>query len=195
MVSRNPSLFLCWAYILRFTRFLLGPVVLLHNFSVMDVQSMCIGSEPGQLPDDLLALAKVASYLPSPPTSTASSQAESPQPTKSASVKRRRKSPIVKTKYIIQQSDFKRIVPKIYYPDYPRRHRLRTDGWHHSPPVNRLPPRNRSPRAGALFSTQTGYDTSGMTEVDLQYMKMSPAERVKFKLPGTFVFPSKSCMY
>ena len=27
-----------------------------------------------------------------------------------------------------------------------------------------------------------------MTEADLNYMRMTPAERVAFKLPGTFVF-------
>jgi hypothetical protein len=147
----------------------------------MDVRSMCVDNEIGELPDDLPTLSKSVPNYPSPPASTTLQHIEDIKSTKSTK-NPRKKNPTAK------QSNFLCIAPKHYNPHYPRYHKPWAYARDRSPPL--YPP----PRAVASVSKQTN-DTSTMRDVDLQYMRMTPAERVAFKIPGTSVFQCKKCPF
>jgi hypothetical protein len=156
----------------------------------MRIQDLCIDQTIGELSQDLLDLSKISSrkttplHTPHSPALTTISHEVRASSTTTKKACRKKKYPIHKKSYVVSQSKFVRIAPKLYPSDQPRH--TRSCPCQHEP----SPPRDRSPHAGALFRTEPR-DTQGMTEADLRYMRMTPAERVAFKLPGTFVFQAQ----
>lgn len=156
----------------------------------MRIQDLCIDQKVGELSPDLLDLSKISSrkttplHTPNSPALTTTSHEARGSCTTTKKACRKKKYPIHKKSYVVSQSKFVRIAPKLYPSDQPRH--TRSCPCQHEP----SPPRDRSPHAGALFRTERR-DTHGMTEADLMYMRMTPAERVAFKLPGTFVFQAQ----
>ena len=158
----------------------------------MMIQDLCIDQKVGELSSHLLNLSKISLRKSSPLQTVSSSDIGTtscvvkPNCMTTKRVRHRKRSPIHKKSYVVPQSTFVQIAPKLHLSDQPRHIRSCPDHGETSPPVD------RPPRAGALF-WGTIPDTQGVREVDLLYMRMTPAERVVFRLPGTSVLQSRKC--
>lgn len=162
----------------------------MRRYATMDVQSMCIGHEIGELSEDLLALSDIPlrSYSsrslktsPIPHTTLHDFKTTQNKATKAAS---KRKHPNQMNSSAVQQADLAPIAPKFHSTVHPRRYRPQ--------PRAKADPSRRdlSLRAGVLYSTRI-YNTSGMAEADLLYMRMTSAERIDFELPGRCQFQNQ----
>jgi hypothetical protein len=158
----------------------------------MKIQDLCINQKTGELSEELLDLSKICLrsssplYTTSSPTLTITTHKFGASYTTTKSACRKRKYPIYKKSYVVSQSNFLRIAPKLFSSSQTRH--TRSCPYQKEP----SPPQDRSPHAGALFRPES-CDTQSMTQADLLYMRMTPAERVACKLPGTFVFQAEKC--
>jgi len=157
----------------------------------MNIQSM-LCHEIDELSEDSLASSKESLQYPSPPASTAgsfSSTASHDYKHTQTAIKKagpKKKHPVHRTRRVVRQPDLVRIAPKLDSTNqsrYPRSH----PG---VPERSRSPPSDRSRHAGISYPKGM-YDTYGMTEVDLLYMRTTPVERAAFRLPGPSVSQSQ----
>lgn len=161
----------------------------------MNIQSM-LCHEIDELSEDSPASSKESLQYPSPPASTAgsfSSTASHDYKHTQTAIKKagpKKKHPVHRTRRVVRQPDLVRIAPKLDSMNqsrYPRSH----------PGVlerSRSPPSDRSRHAGISYPKGM-YDTYGMTEVDLLYMRTTPVERAAFRLPGPSISQSQGCKH
>ena len=149
----------------------------------MDIQSMCIGHKVGELSEVALGLSEVSLHNHSPPASTSSL---SPTPSyrtikpKFSKARHTERQTSHKKRPAVKHPSFVRITPKLDTAGQVRRRRSRNGESGNS----KSPPRDRSNRVGVPYSSRVS-DSHGMADVDLLYARMTPAERVAFKMPGT----------
>jgi hypothetical protein len=152
----------------------------------MDIQSLCIGRKVGELSEVTLGVLDVSLHNRSPPASTSSLSPTPSHPTIKAKFGKPRHTkmqPSHKKRPAIRHPSLIRITPKLDTGGQVRRRQSRHDESEHS----KSPPTDRSCRVGVPYSSRV-YDSHRMTDIDLMYARMTPAERVAFKIPGTSVF-------